>query len=286
MIKNTLFQLTLATATSLSLSAATTFVNTLADGDLNNAGNWDNGLPGAANVGTTTADGNLTADLSNASEDLIVHSNITTGANTLNIGGSGDDLLIGETSNGSVTVNAGGKLNAIGAGVDVRLGRNGGIGNLTFEAGSSIDTRKIIDVYNGTLKFGSSVSTFQNGLQTNLRIRAAGNLVYDVDAALANHTLNGNSLDVILDAGSSLALNFASGAANGSQFTLVDEVTSFSGTFTNISATGLSAGQSIELTYDTTVTDQGFLRATVVPEPSSTALIGLGGLALLLRRRK
>ena len=43
--------------------------------------------------------------------------------------------------------------------------------------------------------------------------------------------------------------------------------------------TNVSAGQSFEI-------DSLDLDVVVVPEPSSTALLGLGGLALLMRRRK
>ena len=50
--------------------------------------------------------------------------------------------------------------------------------------------------------------------------------------------------------------------------------------FTNVSSGAASPEDSTALIDNVTIT------ATTVPEPSSTALLGLGGLALILRRRK
>ena len=104
---------------------------------------------------------------------------------------------------------------------------------------------------------------------------------------MTHSTILGQSLAVELGAGANLNLNFAAAPTTGSTFTLATDVSGFAGsvgTFTNVNATGLGAGQSATVDYGTL--NAGELTVTIVPEPSSTALLGLGGLALVLRRRK
>lgn len=284
--------LSLSLLAASPLTAATNFLARF-DNNLNNVDNWDSLLPSASNAGTTTADGTLTADFGNqgsvnnaGAENFTINSTITTGAFTLSITGSGDRLFIGSGATGSLTVNSGGQLFVVGASQDVRIGFNNGNGILRFDNGSTIDTRKAVEVLNGTLSFGSAVTTGQAGIQNDFLIGSGGTLEFDIDGSFANHTIQGNSLNPIFDAGSTLQLNFAAAPTNGSTFKLIDDINTtagYAGTFTNINASGLGSGQSISLTYG--IGTDGLV-ATVIPEPSSTALLGLGALGFIIRRRR
>ena len=251
--------------------------------DLNDATNWTSGLPTSTDPGFTTADGTLTADLQNGNAPFTIHSNISTGTNALQIRGGADRLLIGHTTAGSLTVNSGGTLDAIGASQDVRIGYNGGTGTLTFENGSSIDTRKSIIVRDGMLSLAANITTLQNGLQTTLEIADAGTLAYEITAGFANHTFKGNTLDIVLGTTSTLQLNFAAAPTLGASFNLVDSVQSVNGSFGTINAPGLAPGQQLNVFYDDT---NALHVSQVVPEPASAALLGLAGLGLVWFRRR
>ncbi|MEJ6571368.1 MAG: PEP-CTERM sorting domain-containing protein [Akkermansiaceae bacterium] len=84
---------------------------------------------------------------------------------------------------------------------------------------------------------------------------------------------------------------------NGSNYTLVPATVTFAEATTNVAATvqsksfaTVSGVTDIRLIADNsgsgTHTSFSEIRFGVVPEPSTTALLGLGGLALILRRRK
>jgi len=267
-----------------SLHAATIF-SAANNTNLNDVSNWDNGLPAVANPGTISANGGMTASFSNGDEDLILNASVTTGAFTMSIGG-GDQLYIGSGAGavGSLIVNSGGELEAIGTNEDVYLGSTGGFGTLIFEDGSAIDTRKSMQVFNGLLSFGSDVTTDQNGIQNKFEIGATSTLQFEVNTLFQNHTVQGNTVDMIFQTGATLNLNFALASTTGQTFKLVDDVSTNTGTFTNVTATGLGVGQSLTVTYGT---GSDGLVATVVsvPEPSSSALAALGVLFLGVRRR-
>lgn len=78
--------------------------------------------------------------------------------------------------------------------------------------------------------------------------------------------------------------------AGESSLTLVDYTGSNTGTFASVTVTdGLTTlvyGDDYTLDYTTDSNITLNLTTAAVPEPSSTALLGLGGLALILRRRK
>lgn len=269
------------------LHAATTFLATNST-DLNDPSNWDNGLPSAGNPGTTTADGQMSANFTNngvqtGNEILTIHSNIVTNAFTLSMTGSADRLRIGHTTNGSLTVSSGGALTAIGASQDVWLGNAGGFGILTFESGSSIDTRKSMVVTRGVLTFGSDVTTLQNGIQDILLIGGLSTLAYQVDSGMNYHTVVGSTVTVDMAVNSTLSLEFAAAPTTGMILTLVNDVQTFNGSFTNVNATGLAQGQSIQMIYNTT---DGLLQAQVVPEPGTNCLLGLAAGLLILRKRR
>jgi len=122
-------------------------------------------------------------------------------------------------------------------------------------------------------------------------------------AFLQNGSLTQSLSSFTLNAGDTVTVTFdlwSTNAGNGSTFT-----TNFAGlgvqTATGVAPNGAAAAQSIEFTAISTITSADLVFASTagghqyrldnvavsfVPEPSSAALLGLGGLALILRRRK
>lgn len=270
------------------LSAATVYTNNngTGDSDFNNVANWSNGLPGSGNEGSSTADGTLTGNFNNGGEPFMLNSTIATSSFTFAVGGAGDRLFIGDGTTGSLTINNGGALTAIGTNQDVRIGTNSGTGTLIFENGSSLDMRKAVQVISGTLSLATNVATGQNGIQNQLLVGATGTLSYDIDGA-NYHTLQGSTLPLSLDAASTLRLNFLSAPTTGTTYILVDDVSEFGAggtdTFGSVNAIGLGAGQSIQVNYNIASLR---LEAQVIPEPSSIFLLSISGIGVLLRRRR
>ena len=197
-----------------------------------------------------------TLDLNTASTTLTVAGTATIGSlgnsalGTLDI--SGGSISVG----GATTFNTNGVLNISdgsfsGAGTTMN-------GLMTISGGAMTDT--------GTSLFGS-VSTVNfdfGGLD--------GSLMSSWDAA-----------DYTITSGAQLNLLGLSSVGTGTY-----DLVTYSGTRTgdydgSYSVTGLGAGLVGTVEYDA---DSMYLNVAAVPEPSSAALLGLGGLALILRRRK
>ncbi|MBK1832151.1 PEP-CTERM sorting domain-containing protein [Verrucomicrobiaceae bacterium R5-34] len=260
-------------------------------GDFNTAGNWDNGLPDASNGPGEIAAGataTMSADyimLNNSPSvtDIVVKGTLNTGANELQLRSgtvsSNPDIFV---DGGTINVNLGGTIDVAGASADVFI-TNGG--TLSFEDGSTAQISKALEVISGSLNLSSGTS-WSGNLGDELVIGDAGILSFSFDSSLNHLTIPGSSLALELGDTSTLALNFAAAPTTGDSYTLVNNVSGFggaAGVFGNVNASGLGAGQSLEVVYNTT---DGLLQVQVVPEPSSTALLGLGGIALLLRRRR
>ena len=86
------------------------------------------------------------------------------------------------------------------------------------------------------------------------------------------------------------ALDFGSALAGAEKSVVTTQSVWELNETTSFVATGVEAGQTLGIALTTTGTqtewDNVRLTITPVPEPSSAALLGLGGLALILRRRK
>ncbi len=102
---------------------------------------------------------------------------------------------------------------------------------------------------------------------------------YTVEFSIAGGDFDGSSHQIIADAGGGLG-GLTQAATNNTYSTHTFDFTA-TGTSTTLTFTDdlQSGGVSSDLILDG-------VSVTPIPEPSSTALLGLGGLALILRRRK
>ena len=208
-----------------------------------------------------------------------------------------------------VTVKNGGTLNL-----------NGGALTLTQTSGSN-NTEKFFLNSGSTLNFVDGTHTINERIATygatTSTIRITGS-----EATINVHqqsTFNAN-MDFVFDANgistfdsdsrlgfsnSTITIDVSAYTGGDATFVLVDTNT-FAGTYANngggfgtigaISNTAVNSwGGGYDVTYDQSLFDgdpgDGFtgeitLTLTAVPEPSATALLGLGGLALMLRRKR
>ena len=294
-------------------NAATTFNNAAGDNDFNNAANWDNGLPikGGGHDGIIIADATMTADheaVTAIDWHLTVNATLNTGANELQLRsgskgtapiGTPGDLIVGDGATGIVNVSTGGTIDIAGVGTDLIIGQNGGFGIVNFLSGSNAGVSKTAEVLNGSLNFASDVNLISQ-ISDELVIGNNGILGIDIDADTNTHVTIGKVFDLELATNSTLALNITGTATIGDTWKIMDTISSFSGiidssidagdgtgVFGNIQVTGLTADQQIQLVYiaPTDAGDDGSIDAVVVPEPTTIALLGLGILPALKRRR-
>lgn len=195
---------------------------------------------------------------------------VSTGLNsTIGFSGSGAKTIMAWI-NTSTTVQDGffsySPTNGSGAGADIRLLVNGNGGDTTGKLR--------MEVSSGGFEFGSGLND--------------GN--WHMIAVVINAGDGINDVDVYIDgtyttrSGGGTLINTASAAASGgfNQIVLGSDVNA-----------GRNYGGLLDdvAIFDTALTETELddIRTngiTAVPEPSSTALLGLGGLALILRRRK
>ena len=268
--------------------------------------NWNNGVANGTNgAGRINADAVLAANHSAGISNIIVghgsdatltiNSGVTlttTGSAKVDVGrGSNVGTLI---VNGTLASNA--NINIINGSMTV-ANKLAIKGIATVENSGSLSVANNIDLVANTSSqlYFKSQATF-SGTPSIVTARNGTTIAFDIDGTDFT-TLAGDSMQLRLGATPTLAVNFLAAPTIGQSFDLftgVENFTNYLGngtgnTFNTENITGLDAGQDYNLVYDTTVADDGFLRLeiiTAVPEPSSTALLGLGGLALILRRRK
>lgn len=269
-------------ATSLTAASAATIFS---GGDLLTEANWSNGLPGDADIvgtinqngsysgvnqnnawmagSTTTVGGNATLTLNN---DLAIRG-ATMIVNNATINATDDiftdtGLLI---LNGGSTVTAVDDFEAQGTGT---ITINGG----THNSGSGTGN-----------KVGAQGNSFFNMLGGQI---TAGTFNFD---ATSVNSLGGGG--VLLSASNSTNLSMSGSMNILSSWTGSWEVGSFNGTSWRNEVIGggwTLNGVAIDGTsFDTNFSVSGDgATLTAVPEPASAALLGLGGIALILRRRK
>lgn len=260
----------------------TTFTNAF-DTDANNAANWSGGLPaGAENdaVIDTGAIATTSANFNTANEGFNMTVNGTLNVSTDHTLDLGDGFA--SPANGNLIVNSGGIVNLsgrvliLGGGADTQL-KEGGTINLL--SGGQLDERKFLIMSGGTLSFELG-SLGLNSTGFSLTGTATSTLSFDI----VGGGFTGAVFDTPANLDSAGGMNlFADiiGATAGDSYTIL-MANSVAGTFDAFNY-NIDSGLEANVSYTGTT---AVINITAVPEPSSAALLGLSGIALILRRRK
>ena len=148
------------------------------------------------------------------------------------------------------------------------VGPNGSAGHFIYNDGASLSTATFLMGRNNGANGAPASSTVTIALGT-----------VGLTNAIGTTTLNLRQLE----AGQNLIIDASSYTGSAGDIDLITFTNHTGGDFNSVSITGLDAGLAGAVSYDA---DSVNLNITSVPEPSSTALLGLGGLALIFRRRK
>ena len=148
------------------------------------------------------------------------------------------------------------------------VGPNGSAGHFIYNDGASLSTATFLMGKNNGANGAPASSTVTIALGT-----------VGLTNAIGTTTLNLRQLE----AGQNLIIDASSYTGSAGDIDLITFTNHTGGDFNSVSITGLDAGLAGAVSYDA---DSVNLNITSVPEPSSTALLGLGGLALIFRRRK
>ncbi len=243
-------------------------------------------------------------ELSKTGSDTTAFSAIASGANAGNFSvtnNKGGNFGAGNVNDGDVTVGYTGSVatpGAIGTGttivVDNLATTSAGAGQGSNDANDVITiTGGIYDLANASLAGDSDID---NGGLTDLALNAdtteqfsfnVSNVLSGLAGQTAEFTLDLLYAGAVADAGLTLigppTLGAATVAEDTLTFTVAIDTTGLSGAFSktltlsfeNESANGAAGTQTITYT----------LEGTVVPEPASLAIVSLGGLTLMRRRR-
>ena len=253
--------------------------------DFGTAGNWSNNSPGEdgadftatiGNGGTANLTSNYTAtddyrlDISggstlNGSADFTADQLRIRNTGTVNLTGGAFTLPKTSASNngGGLTIDAGGTLNISG-------------GDHIFNERSTI---------NGTFRVDGSAST----IRMNQIGTASGDFDFIFDGGGVSSIVGDLGFSWLSIANTTVTVDGSAFDGIGS-FTLIDsESNGAMPTADKFTIAGLGAegvGWTLDITNNAPGTGRDSIVLTVLPEPSSTALLGLGGLALMLRRKR
>ena len=281
---------------SLCVATAHAASTAFTSGELHDGANWSSGLPVSGDVGTIAVDGNLDT-ASTAFGGTVLH---TAGAITAT-GGSSDARIAGTAD----WTQSGGQVNGwrqffVDAGVSYTLTGNGtmtgsGSGGSRVILGGSFSQTGGTFIDGGYDANGGSFS-LTGGTATNLGVNITGQALWGRNASSTisiggDHSIAFSSNvsaegTVLLDGGATLS--FASdwsGSWQAANYSEADWITALDDTGVTFGGTQVTAGNFGTL-FNVTGAGTAGSTITAVPEPSSTALLGLAGLALILRRRK
>ena len=271
-----------------AVQAATTWSG--GTSDFGTAGNWDTGSPGNNEQLATINNGdtvNLTTDYTGTNTyNLIVGGNSTLNAsavftatgltiqNTGTVNLTDDALTLPQTSTNNNGVGADGVLN-INAG-----------GTLSISGGTQIFNER--STINGTFQVDGSAAT----IRMNQIGGGSGNFDFIFDSGGISTITGDLGFSWLGIASTTVFVNGAAVAGTAASYTLFNGNaagnTPSAGNFTIAGLGAEGVGWTLDITNNASggANDTVVLNVIAVPEPSSTALLGLGGLALILRRRK
>jgi len=284
-MKSTLMSVFTMSALSITAHGVVYVWSGAIDSDWNNAANWDaNGVP---------VDDHTSGGLTLNTNDSVVFSGTIMPSNNPGFGSNFDSTNSGKWSVPTMEFNSGGSI-------DFNLTSSHNNGMFTNLPSGSYGTRDILTVGDGitggtedvtvNLTEGMMLNRHANGIH-NFIVNADGTL--NMAGAIAPRaaprgyliTVNGGTVDIDGNAG---GLNDAHNTVDFTDFggTFTADYGSFADIAAVTSALGTDFLNNTSGTLLATDNGDGSYTVSVVPEPSSTALLGLGGLALILRRRK
>lgn len=278
-----------------SAYATTTFTGGVSgtDTDFNDAANWNATLPDA----DAAADGADRDAVIPLGKTAITTASYGTGAperhynldilgaltiddtHTVSLGdGSGWNTGTDLTVDGGL-LNIDGTILVYGGGAHAFV-TNGGIVNLN--SGGDLEVRKDFNLTNGTLNIASDAASTASDID-HLNVGSGSTIHFDIATTDLTTMILQQDLDI--SAGGAILDLAITGATAGDTYTLFTAAGGggIDGTFATFN---YSVNDSLVATLDYGVPGELTVDITAVPEPSSAALLGLGGLALLLRRRK
>lgn len=274
--------LTSALLTLGAAEAATTFTAAV-DTNLLNAANWDNGLPGVGNDGFINIDAgysgiNQTGNFTNGGTVTAANGATLTLNNDLAINSSTAVLIINDATlnatddifvqAGTLILNAGSVSSAVD---DWQV--NAAAGHATINGGMHTAGDLFGTQGGGTILdiLGGSINAARFDLSLNSTTTIAGNAV-----------LSGDS---VIDAAGVINFNNAwSGSWTVTTFTGSDWETLVTNGANGFQLNGVAVDSTI-FANNFSVSGDG-TTLTLVPEPSSSALLGIAGLVLITRRRR
>jgi hypothetical protein len=267
------------------LSAATTW-NGGTSSNFGTAGNWSSGSPGNSEQQATINNGN-TVVLSSDYTGINTYTLAVGGNSTLNA--SADFTATGLTvqDTGVVNLTDGAftlpktSANNNGAGFNINSG-----GTLNISGGSHIFNER--STMNGTFRVtGSNASISMNQI-------GGGNGTFDFvfDAVGVSGVYGNLSFPWLSIGATSVTVDGSSYTGGAASFTLING-NEYGNTpdVSNFTISGLGdegVGWTLDITNNPGGSGLGndIVILNVIPEPSTTILLGLGGLALILRRKK
>lgn len=238
--------LTTSLIASAGFVSATTMIT---PGEYNTGTNWDTGLPSVGNDGTI----NVTATTTLLSLDGDFSVTIGTLGSLTDIG-TGDTVVKGEAS----IILDGGSLTL--SNPRFRDGGSNSGGNVVMKSGSFTAT-------------GADIRLISTGTWLQFAAGGSGTVVFD--EVFDTWATTSEILDFETGNTGTFTVN------NG---TLAAYTTRFEGGAIRVNGADVSAGLITD--YFDVSADGKTISLAAVPEPSSAALLGLGGIALILRRRK
>ena len=202
----------------------------------------------------------------------------------------------------TITIQNGGVLNLTGGAVTVPVqSQSNNAAKIFVNSGSTLNFVDGVHTLNERISTGGATPTIRiTGSAATINVHQQGNFYANMDFVFDTAGISTFDSDSRLGFSSStITINASAYTGGDATFVLVDTEL-FGATYANNGGGFGTIGTIIAPTGFTATLDQslfdgdddaGFtgeitLTIAAVPEPSSTALLGLGGLALILRRRK